>query len=256
MVEITTLFPPDPVSVGISQIIELATGSAPTSAGSNWTAYVNGGGSLESVASAFVASTMFANDYNGGTLVNPNSSPAAATTQEIIGHALGSATSSQVNAWVNSGMPVAKVFEAFALGDQFSNLEAGVNDGFHNVVISANPLTGATTQGGTSISGINIPALNEGPGWLVGFIGFGNPTTETLANPSGSRQVDVSSANSLAQALDLAAADASLSQPNDLIPANTGVFDWFQYGGNNYIVEAINPSSTPEAQTALTARTR
>jgi hypothetical protein len=134
-------------------------------------------------------------------------------------------------------------------GDQFSNLEAPVNT-IATAVWDVNALTGATTQGGTSISGINIPALHLGPG---GIVAFDNATTETLAHPSGSSQIDVSSANSLAEALDIAAATASDSQPNDLVPANTGVFDWFEYGGNNYIVEAINPSSTPEAQTALTA---
>ena len=39
------------------------------------------------MASAFVASTMFANLYNGGVLVDPNSSPTASIVQGIIDHA-------------------------------------------------------------------------------------------------------------------------------------------------------------------------
>jgi hypothetical protein len=142
------------------------------------------------------------------------------------------------------------MFDAFAQGTQFTSLEASVNEIAHIIMSNQGALAEATTQGGTSISGINIPSLNVGPG---ASLYFDNAATETLANTTGSSEVNVSSAGSLAQALDLAAADASTSQSNDVIPANTGVFDWFQYGGNNYIVEAVNSSAAPEGQTALTA---
>jgi hypothetical protein len=63
---------------------------------------------------------------------------------------------------------------------------------------------------------------------------FNNTTTEVLA---GTAAVNVTSAgSSLAKALDLAAADAAASQSGGKIGADTGVFDWFQLGGNTYIV--------------------
>ena len=59
--------------IDAAQIIELATAQTPTSAQpSGWGSYLSGGGSLDQMASAFVASTMFANLYNGGVLVDPN----------------------------------------------------------------------------------------------------------------------------------------------------------------------------------------
>ena len=38
-----------------------------------------------------------------------------------------------------------------------------------------------------------------------------------------------------------------------MIPANTGVIDWFQYGGNTYVVEAINTTGTAATHAALAA---
>jgi hypothetical protein len=130
-------------------------------------------------------------------------------------------------------------------------LEAPLNDGLTLLAASANgDLTGATTTGGTSTAGTSIPSLHLGPGEPIYF---GNAATGTLATINESSEVNVSSAISLAQALDSAAASASASQASGLIPADTGVFDCFHYGGNTYVVEAINPTSTTEAQTALTA---
>lgn len=236
----------------ISQIIELATGRAPTGTQlAGWGAYQETGASLTTITSAFVASTMFADAYNNGSPVDPDAPITAPIATAIIDYAVGSHTAGQVSAWVASGDLVAQVFQAFALGDQFTALEAPLNDGLTLLAASANGnLTGAITSGGTSTAGISIPSFHLGPGEPIYF---GNAATETLANINGASEVNVSSVTSLAQAIDLAAATASASQAGGLIPADTGVFDWFQYGGNTYLVEAINPTSTPEAQTALTA---
>jgi hypothetical protein len=104
------------ITINVAQIVELATRTAPTSAQVNgWESYLANGGSLDHMASAFAASTMFANLYNGGVLVDPNSSPTSSIVQGIIDNALGSHTTTQVNAWVNSGVSVATVFQDFAL---------------------------------------------------------------------------------------------------------------------------------------------
>jgi hypothetical protein len=82
---------------------------------------------------------------------------------------------------------------------------------------------------------------------------FNNVTTETLAHSTGSNQVVVASATSLAQALDIAAASAASSQSDGLIAGQNGVIDWFQYAGNTYVVEAINVTSEAATHTALAA---
>jgi hypothetical protein len=38
-----------------------------------------------------------------------------------------------------------------------------------------------------------------------------------------------------------------------MIPGHTGVIDWFQYSGNTYLVEAINPGSAAASHAALAA---
>jgi hypothetical protein len=78
---------------------------------------------------------------------------------------------------------------------------------------------------------------------------FNNAATELLA---GTSAVNVTSATSLANAFDLAAAAAATSQ-GGTIAANTGVIDWFHYNTNTYVVEAINATDTSAAHTALAA---
>jgi hypothetical protein len=251
----------------VAQIIELSTGAVPTSTQvAGWESYLQGGGSLSSVASAFVSSTAFANMYDGGHLVDPNAAASAPITSAIIDHIFGSHTDAQVAAWVGTGLSTAQVFQSFALGEQFTELEAAPNAGFTSwgnltltgsetvnftsqssqIIIESGDVTGATTSGGTSTSGISIPTLSGDTAGVE--IDFGNAPTEIFAG-----QVDVSSAGSLAQALDIAAAAASASEPGGSVPADTGILDWFQFGGNTYVVEAINPTPYAAEQTALTA---
>ncbi|APB98165.1 DUF4214 domain-containing protein [Polynucleobacter asymbioticus] len=83
-----------------------------------------------------------------------------------------------------------------------------------------------------------------------------NATKETTAmavSNSSSNQVNVSSAGSLLDAQNLAAAVAAAADPTggNKIAAHTGVVDWFQYGGNTYVVEAINSTGTAAAHTSF-----
>ena len=51
----------------------------------------------------------------------------------------------------------------------------------------------------------------------------------------------------------MAVGDATATQSNGQIAANTGVIAWFQYSGNTYVIEAINTTSGAAAHTTLTA---
>jgi hypothetical protein len=143
-----------------------------------------------------------------------------------------------------------------------SSLGVGANDtisfgnntgsGSETVVITGD-LTGATTSGGTSTSNIVMTTLENVVHGGGDEIVFNNVATEVLASLSNSGEVNVSSATSLAQALDLAAAGAAASQSNQMIPGHTGVIDWFQYSGNTCLVEAINPGSAAASHAALAA---
>jgi hypothetical protein len=73
-------------------------------------------------------------------------------------------------------------------------------------------------------------------------------------------QVNVSSVSTLSDALNLAAATAAMSSQAGgantaagVMAASTGLIDWFQFGGNTYIVEAINGSNGAATHTGLAA---
>jgi len=101
---------------------------------------------------------------------------------------------------------------------------------------------------------------------LDNAVTFNAITTEKTAGANfGGSQINVAGATSLAAALDLAIASAAMSQQgtadNGLaaghaagyIGPNTGVIDWFQYGGDTYIVEAVNNTSAAATNAALDA---
>jgi hypothetical protein len=143
-----------------------------------------------------------------------------------------------------------------------SSLGIGANDtisfgnntgsGSETVVITGD-LAGATTSGGTSTSNIAMTTLgNVIPGGGDEIV-FNNVASEVLASLTNSGEANVSSAATLGQAFDLAAASAAASQSNNLIAGHTGVIDWFQYSGNTYLVEAINHGAVAASHTALAA---
>ena len=104
--------------------------------------------------------------------------------------------------------------------------------------------TGAAT-GTTSAGAYALTTINGADG--LGSYGhlsmvFDNATTEVF----NSAPLNVSSATSVASALDIAVAYASTMSG----AANKGEIDWFQYGGNTYLVEAVEGSTT---HTALAA---
>ncbi len=129
-----------------------------------------------------------------------------------------------------------------------NNIASGTASSSETVAITGD-LTGATTSGGTSTTGIAMITLGNVVDGKGDQIVFHNAASEVLARTSA---VNVSSATSLAHAFDMAAA-AAASQSGGKIAADTGVIDWFQYGGNSYLVEAINTTASSATHPALTA---
>jgi hypothetical protein len=127
------------------------------------------------------------------------------------------------------------------------NFGNNIGGGSETVVVTGD-LTGATTSGGTSTTSIAMITLGNVVDGAGDLITFDNATNEALAGPSA---VNVTAAGSLAQALDTAASAAATSQSGAMIGAHTGVIDWFQYGGNTYLVEAINNTGAAASHTAL-----
>lgn len=126
--------------LSVVQIIALTQGQLPAAEQiAGWTQFVENGGSLLQQAAAFVASDMFGKYFNNGVDVDPNSPITATEMQDIYLHAFGSVNPTSVNAWVNSGLPVAQVFELFALGDQYtaaqnSNIEGALTAAADSVI--------------------------------------------------------------------------------------------------------------------------
>ena len=129
------------------------------------------------------------------------------------------------------------------------NFGNNTGSGSETVVVTGD-LAGGTTSGGTSTTGIAMTTLTNVVDDHGDLIVFDNATTEVLA---GTNAVNVTSAGSLARALDIAAAAAAASQSEGTLGADTGVIDWFQHDGNTYVLEAINTTSTAAPHGALTA---
>jgi hypothetical protein len=105
-------------------------------------------------------------------------------------------------------------------------------------------LTGDTSSGSVAMTTLNNVLLSSGDKLM-----FLNATAEDSAVTSnfGGSLVNVASATTLGQALDLAIGqDANTT-------SSKGVLDWFQFSGNTYIAESINGATAPTAHAALSA---
>lgn len=138
-------------------------------------------------------------------------------------------------------------------------------------VTSSGIVAGTATSAGTGLETINGAAdatIGANATLTIHFDNVnksGSSLTEVWAGGGiANAQVNVQSATSLANAIDIAAAqgviyDAQHGAANTTVVAgqaelngSTGMLDWFQYGGNTFIVEAINNSSTSGAGGAAT----
>ena len=94
----------------ILQSFELAFGYLPQAA--TLASMVQSALSVPQLCSAIVASQTFANVYDGGTMINPNSPVTASIVEALYTHALGHApTQSTLSGWLNAGLTVAQAFQ-------------------------------------------------------------------------------------------------------------------------------------------------
>lgn len=87
---------------------------------------------------------------------------------------------------------------------------------------------------------------------------LGNEATNgtfAAGSAASTSEVNVAGAASVTAAVNIAAAQAAAKNVTGAAPgtiaANVGVLDWFQFGGNTYIVEATNTTGAPAPHTAL-----
>ena len=133
-------------------------------------------------------------------------------------------------------------------------------------ILVTGDVTGTGSAGNYALTVININGANLPNACGALELTFNNVSAESFAGGSAAAsQVNVASATSLANALDIAATQAAIldsqhsaantSVVNGVLEQNagTGLVDYFQYGGNTYVVEAINSSGTAAAHTGLGA---
>ena len=152
---------------------------------------------LDQVAYSFVASTLFGNTYNSGTAVDPNAPITANIVASIIQHATGvAATSTQVNAWVSTGLTIDQVFVMFALGNQYTaSSQAGIQQ--YLTALADNhagfaTLDGSAASGALTFGTVTTPLSHDGLTILGGSgalsvvtTGQGDTITELGSSTSG-----------------------------------------------------------------------
>ena len=110
----------------VLQMFELAFGHLPTAA--TLASMVQSELNVTQLSAAVVASQTFANTYNGGALMDPNSPVTASVVETLYTEALGHApTQATVNGWLNSGLSTAQAFQEMVTSQSyFQTTQAGI----------------------------------------------------------------------------------------------------------------------------------
>jgi len=138
----------------------------------------------------------------------------------------------------------------------------GVNGGSATIQVTGD-VTGALSSGSYALTTIN--GVTSGNAASVTLnLNEAHVTGSFAGGSAANAFVNMGSASSLVNALDIAASQAGVldyqlnghanttqSSGAVQIKAGVGLVDWFQYGGNTYVVEAINSTANPAAHSAL-----
>ena len=136
----------------ILQTFELAFGYLPASG--TLASMVQSALTVPQLSAAVVASQTFANEYNGGTLINPNSPVTASIVDTLYTHALGHApTQSTLSGWLNAGLTVAEAFQDMATSQSyFQTTQSAIEQYLTAAANGAITVNGATNAG----AGVNV----------------------------------------------------------------------------------------------------
>lgn len=117
---------------------------------------------------------------------------------------------------------------------QFGNITGG-----SETVVLTGTVTGATSAGKVALTTLSNVGAND-------ILVFNNTSTETTSGLTFAvSEVNITAAANLAAAYNLAASAMST------LPGQTAVLDWFRWGSDSYIVEAVNASPSAASHAGL-----
>jgi hypothetical protein len=155
-----------------------------------------------------------------------------------------------------SGTGVSSVIVGSAATVNIGTLNTA-NAGADTINVTA-AVTGGTTASYASTT-INFVSGSTIVGNKISFDTNLGDVFTLLGASAAASQVNVATATSLADALNMAANFTLLTQVQGAaastatLAANTGRIDWFQYGGDTYVVAMVNSTGAAVQQTALDA---
>jgi hypothetical protein len=139
----------------ILQTFELAFGYLPQA--STLASMVQSALTVPQLSTAIVASQTFGNEYNGGTLINPNSPVTAAIVETLYTHALGHApTQSTLSGWLSAGLTVAEAFQDMVTSQSYFQTTQSAIEQY--LTAAAN---GAITVNGAANAGVGVNVVGS-----------------------------------------------------------------------------------------------
>jgi len=217
------------------------------------TVYANGAGDVISQTGAGLdinatgSVTVTANGAGDTiTLANGSNTVNALGANDVITVGIGSNTVVATGSGVHINVDTNSGGGSYTVGQNaIVTFAQSLGDGTHDdTIVISNDQTGATSSGTYSFTTLDGAAHNDNISFADNF------SDALLGNSLAHSQVNVAAATTLAQALDIAGNIAALTG-HTAISANSGVIDWFQFGGNTYVVESVNSGSTAAQHTAL-----
>ena len=129
----------------VLQMFDLAFGYFPTA--STLASMVQSALTLPNLSAAVVASQTFANVYNGGTLIDPNSLVTAGIVEALYSQALGHApTQSTLSSWLNAGLTVTEAFQEMVTSQSyFQTTQSAIEQYLTTAADSAVNIVGSTS---------------------------------------------------------------------------------------------------------------
>ena len=149
----------------ILQMFDLAFGYLPTAA--TLASMVQSDLTVPQLSTAVVASQTFANVYNGGSLIDPNSPVTAGVVEALYQQALGYApTQPTLDSWLDSGLTVAQAFQEMVSSQSYflttqNSIEQYLTEAVSNVVVGGGAAGSSATSPAGSLTASQIDGIYE-----------------------------------------------------------------------------------------------